>query len=400
MMADQMVNELRLEYLPPGILSEIGRRMPLKDLKDVSMTSKKMRRSFSRWLFHSVAVSGDADEVVYQIKYMLPSVNTEMRQMMMANVKHIRLHVSGPPLEYYYYQTWEGQPVTGLPVLLATVLQQVENVASIDLQPSDSLSEKDHEELDELLSQLPVYSRLYSLEFDTQKIMNRLVNKFARNSIKSLTLNDGRGNNLLEIAKTECPDLRRLILRKKSHSLYDPLPSESLEAVGKDVSKSFPELEWFVIDYKWEPRSEDDAAVELERLSGLLGPFAQAVSGMPKLERLCVGLPELFFRMSNGALASGEDPGEEDYFQRDFESGIAHIAQIAPKLKEICFTTFNMGVIYSPVDGPGPHYVVKSGRLIPYSLICHGVRNTESAKMSLERPLIPGRHGFPQGLIY
>lgn len=87
MMADQMVNELRLEYLPPEILSEIGRCMPLEDLKKMSMTSKKMRRSFSRWLFHSVAVIGDADEVVYQIEYMLPCVNTEMRQMMMANVK-------------------------------------------------------------------------------------------------------------------------------------------------------------------------------------------------------------------------------------------------------------------------------------------------------------------------
>lgn len=147
---------------------------------------------------------------------------------------------------------------------MATVLQQVENVASIDLQPSDSLSEKDHEKLDELLSQLPVYSRLYSLGFDTQKIMNRLVNKFARNSIKSLTLNDDRGNNLLEIAKTECPDLRRLILRKNYPKIHQPPPSEILEAVGKDISKAFPELEWFVIDYKWEPRSEEDAAVELK----------------------------------------------------------------------------------------------------------------------------------------
>lgn len=94
--------------------------------------------------------------------------------------------------------------------------------------------------------------------------MNRLVNKFARNSIKSLTLNDDRGNNLLEIAKTECPDLRRLILRKNYPKIHQPPPSEILEAVGKDISKAFPELEWFVIDYKWEPRSEEDAAVELK----------------------------------------------------------------------------------------------------------------------------------------
>ncbi|CEF73884.1 hypothetical protein FGSG_01707 [Fusarium graminearum PH-1] len=290
-MADQMVNELRLEYLPPEILSEIGRCMPLEDLKKMSMTSKKMRRSFSRWLFHSVAVRGDADEVIYQIEYMLPSVNTEMRQMMMANVN---------------------------------------SLCTVDSTASDS----------------------------TQKIMNRLVNKFARNRIKSLTLNDDRGNNLLEIAKTECPDLRRLILRKNYPKIHQPPPSEILEAVGKDISKAFPELEWFVIDYKWEPRSEEDAAVEL--------------------------------KMASQALAPGEDHEEEDYFHRDFESGIAHIAQIAPKLKEICFTTFNMWAYDTCVDGTR----------YEYSLIYRGVRNTESAKMSLERPLAPGRHGFPRGLIF
>ncbi|CZS77150.1 unnamed protein product [Fusarium graminearum] len=290
-MADQMVNELRLEYLPPEILSEIGRCMPLEDLKKMSMTSKKMRRSFSRWLFHSVAVIGDADEVVYQIEYMLPCVNTEMRQMMMANVN---------------------------------------SLCTVDSTASDS----------------------------TQKIMNRLVNKFARNSIKSLTLNDDRGNNLLEIAKTECPDLRRLILRKNYPKIHQPPPSEILEAVGKDISKAFPELEWFVIDYKWEPRSEEDAAVEL--------------------------------KMASQALAPGEDHEEEDYFHRDFESGIAHIAQIAPKLKEICFTTFNMWAYDTCVDGTR----------YEYSLIYRGVRNTESAKMSLERPPAPGRHGFPRGLIF
>ncbi|KAK6718824.1 hypothetical protein SNK05_001971 [Fusarium graminearum] len=290
-MADQMVNELRLEYLPPEILSEIGRCMPLEDLKKMSMTSKKMRRSFSRWLFHSVAVRGDADEVIYQIEYMLPSVNTEMRQMMMANVN---------------------------------------SLCTVDSTASDS----------------------------TQKIMNRLVNKFARNSIKSLTLNDDRGNNLLEIAKTECPDLRRLILRKNYPKIHQPPPSEILEAVGKDISKAFPELEWFVIDYKWEPRSEEDAAVEL--------------------------------KMASQALAPGEDHEEEDYFHRDFESGIAHIAQIAPKLKEICFTTFNMWAYDTCVDGTR----------YEYSLIYRGVRNTESAKMSLERPPAPGRHGFPRGLIF
>ncbi|CAG1959418.1 unnamed protein product [Fusarium graminearum] len=291
MMADQMVNELRLEYLPPEILSEIGRCMPLEDLKKMSMTSKKMRRSFSRWLFHSVAVRGDADEVIYQIEYMLPSVNTEMRQMMMANVN---------------------------------------SLCTVDSTASDS----------------------------TQKIMNRLVNKFARNRIKSLTLNDDRGNNLLEIAKTECPDLRRLILRKNYPKIHQPPPSEILEAVGKDISKAFPELEWFVIDYKWEPRSEEDAAVEL--------------------------------KMASQALAPGEDHEEEDYFHRDFESGIAHIAQIAPKLKEICFTTFNMWAYDTCVDGTR----------YEYSLIYRGVRNTESAKMSLERPPAPGRHGFPRGLIF
>ncbi|WXC42181.1 hypothetical protein QX201_001966 [Fusarium graminearum] len=290
-MADQMVKELRLEYLPPEILSEIGRCMPLEDLKKMSMTSKKMRRSFSRWLFHSVAVRGDADEVIYQIEYMLPSVNTEMRQMMMANVN---------------------------------------SLCTVDSTASDS----------------------------TQKIMNRLVNKFARNSIKSLTLNDDRGNNLLEIAKTECPDLRRLILRKNYPKIHQPPPSEILEAVGKDISKAFPELEWFVIDYKWEPRSEEDAAVEL--------------------------------KMASQALAPGEDHEEEDYFHRDFESGIAHIAQIAPKLKEICFTTFNMWAYDTCVDGTR----------YEYSLIYRGVRNTESAKMSLERPPAPGRHGFPRGLIF
>ncbi|CAG1969368.1 unnamed protein product [Fusarium graminearum] len=290
-MADQMVNELRLEYLPPEILSEIGRCMPLEDLKKMSMTSKKMRRSFSRWLFHSVAVRGDADEVIYQIEYMLPSVNTEMRQMMMANVN---------------------------------------SLCTVDSTASDS----------------------------TQKIMNRLVNKFARNRIKSLTLNDDRGNNLLEIAKTECPDLRRLILRKNYPKIHQPPPSEILEAVGKDISKAFPELEWFVIDYKWEPRSEEDAAVEL--------------------------------KMASQALAPGEDHEEEDYFHRDFESGIAHIAQIAPKLKEICFTTFNMWAYDTCVDGTR----------YEYSLIYRGVRNTESAKMSLERPPAPGRHGFPRGLIF
>ncbi|EYB24389.1 hypothetical protein FG05_01707 [Fusarium graminearum] len=291
MMADQMVNELRLEYLPPEILSEIGRCMPLEDLKKMSMTSKKMRRSFSRWLFHSVAVIGDADEVVYQIEYMLPSVNTEMRQMMVANVN---------------------------------------SLCTVDSTASDS----------------------------TQKIMNRLVNKFARNSIKSLTLKDDRGNNLLEIAKTECPDLRRLILRKNYPKIHQPPPSEILEAVGKDISKAFPELEWFVIDYKWEPRSEEDAAVGL--------------------------------KMASQALAPGEDHEEEDYFHRDFESGIAHIAQIAPKLKEICFTTFNMWAYDTCVDGTR----------YEYSLIYRGVRNTESAKMSLERPPAPGRHGFPRGLIF
>ncbi|CAG1970686.1 unnamed protein product [Fusarium graminearum] len=322
-MADQMVNELRLEYLPPEILSEIGRCMPLEDLKKMSMTSKKMRRSFSRWLFHSVAVRGDADEVIYQIEYMLPSVNTEMRQMMMANVN---------------------------------------SLCTVDSTASDS----------------------------TQKIMNRLVNKFARNSIKSLTLNDDRGNNLLEIAKTECPDLRRLILRKNYPKIHQPPPSEILEAVGKDISKAFPELEWFVIDYKWEPRSEEDAAVELKGLLGLVGPFAHAVSGMPKLERLSVGLPEVVFQMASQALAPGEDHEEEDYFHRDFESGIAHIAQIAPKLKEICFTTFNMWAYDTCVDGTR----------YEYSLIYRGVRNTESAKMSLERPPAPGRHGFPRGLIF
>ncbi|KAM0298702.1 hypothetical protein ACHAPM_008124 [Fusarium culmorum] len=377
-MADQTVNELRLEYLPPEILSEIGRCMPLEDLKHVSITSKKIRRSFSRWLFHSVAVRGDADEVIYQIEYLLPSMNTEMRQMMMANVK-------------------ESQKVSRLPVLLATVLQQVENVASIDLQTSDSLSEKDHEKLDELLSHLPVYSQLYSLGFDTHKNMNRLVNKFARNSIKSLTLNDDRGNNLLEIAKTECPDLRRLILRKNYPQIYHPLPPESLEAVGKDISKAFPKLEWLVIDYKWIPWSNEDAAAELK---GLLGPLAHAVSGMPKLERLGVGLPELLFQMASQALASGEDHGEEDYFQRDFENGIAHIAQIAPKRKEICFTTFNTWAYDTCVDGTRYEYIVNHLKLAPYSLIYRGVRNTESAKMSLERPPAPGRHGFPRGLIY
>ncbi|KAM0409782.1 hypothetical protein ACHAPZ_000366 [Fusarium culmorum] len=346
-MADQTVNELRLEYLPPEILSEIGRCMPLEDLNNVSITSKKIRRSFSRWLFHSVAVRGDADEVIYQIEYLLPSMNTEMRQMMMANVK-------------------ESQKVSRLPVLLATVLQQVENVASIDLQTSDSLSEKDHEKLDELLSQLPVYSQLYSLGFDTHKNMNRLVNKFARNSIKSLTLNDDRGNNLLEIAKTECPDLRRLILRKNYPQIYHPLPPESLEAVGKDISKEFPKLEWFVIDYKWIPWSNEDAAAELKSSSGL----------------------------------SGEDHEEEDYFQRDFENGIAHIAQIAPKLKEICFTTFNTWAYDTCVDGTRYEYIVNHLKLAPYSLIYRDVQNTESAKMSLERPPAPGRHGFPRGLIY
>ncbi|PTD12063.1 hypothetical protein FCULG_00004454 [Fusarium culmorum] len=296
-MADQTVNELRLEYLPPEILSEIGRCMPLEDLKHVSITSKKIRRSFSRWLFHSVAVRGDADEVIYQIEYLLPSMNTEMRQMMMANV-----------------------------------------------------------------------NQLYSLGFDTHKNMNRLVNKFARNSIKSLTLNDDRGNNLLEIAKTECPDLRRLILRKNYPQIYHPLPPESLEAVGKDISKAFPKLEWLVIDYKWIPWSNEDAAAEL--------------------------------KMASQALASGEDHGEEDYFQRDFENGIAHIAQIAPKRKEICFTTFNTWAYDTCVDGTRYEYIVNHLKLAPYSLIYRGVRNTESAKMSLERPPAPGRHGFPRGLIY
>ncbi|UZP34311.1 hypothetical protein NXS19_002127 [Fusarium pseudograminearum] len=264
MMADQAVNELRLEYLPPEILSEIGWCMPLEDLKDVSVASKKIRRSFSRWLFHSVAVKGDRDEVIEQIEPLLPFMDTEMGQMMMKSVKHIQLHVSGRPVRGHRGHTRESQLVGKLPVLLATVLQQVTNVASVDLQISCSLSEKDYEKLDDLLSRLPVYIRLHSLILDTKQGINRLINKFARKSIKCLALNDDRGNNLLEIAKTECLDPRRLILRKNYNSVYVPLPWESLEAVGKDVSKAFPKLEWLVIDYDWLPWMNQNDTVDLK----------------------------------------------------------------------------------------------------------------------------------------
>ncbi|KAM0405209.1 hypothetical protein ACHAQC_000286 [Fusarium culmorum] len=217
--------------------------------------------------------------------------------------------------------------------------------------------------------------------------MNRLVNKFARNSIKSLTLNDDRGNNLLEIAKTECLDLRRLILRKNYPQIYHPLPPESLEAVGKDISKAFPKLEWFVIDYKWIPWSNEDAAAELKRHAEIRKTRCRATRTALSDGQSSSGL-------------SGEDHEEEDYFQRDFENGIAHIAQIAPKLKEICFTTFNTWAYDTCVDGTRYEYIVNHLKLAPYSLIYRGVRNTESAKMSLERPPAPGRHGFPRGLIY
>ncbi|EKJ68443.1 hypothetical protein FPSE_11451 [Fusarium pseudograminearum CS3096] len=402
-MADQTVNELRLEYLPPEILSEIGRCMSLEDLKNVSMTSKKMRRSFSRWLFHSVAVSGNGDKVIYQIAHLLPSMNTEMRQMMMANVKHIRLHVSGPP-ESYYYNIRKGQRVSRLPVLLATILQQVENVASIDLKTYDYLSKTDHEKLDELFSRLPVYTRLYSLTLGTKKDMNRLINKSARNSIKYLTLTDDSGNSLLKIAKLKCPDLRRLVLRKDFRGIYNPA-RESLEAVGKDVSKAFPELEWLVIDYDWVTIRDKYTDGDLK---GLLGPLAHAVNGMPELERLCVRLSSGLRCKMNIAfltscltsfLAPDEILEEVDYVERELESGMAHIAEIAPNLKQICFTAFDSSAIRRDNDHwRGP--VFRDYRMPTPPFMYRGVRNTESAKMSLERLPVPGRHEFPRGLIY
>ncbi|CEI65528.1 unnamed protein product [Fusarium venenatum] len=166
------------------------------------------------------------------------------------------------------------------------MLRELKNVFSINLQISDSLSENENEKLDDLFSRLPIYTRLYSLEFSTKKNMNRLISKFARNSMKSLKLNDYHNDELLEIAQVACPDLRRLILsRRHVNPPKHPPVAKEREAVGKQVAKAFPELEWFVIDHYGVVTP--DKCVDIKEH---LRPLAYAINGMTKLRGLSIRL--------------------------------------------------------------------------------------------------------------
>ncbi|KAL6920543.1 hypothetical protein FSHL1_004522 [Fusarium sambucinum] len=86
-MAEKTPTDSRLERLPPEILSEVGRCMLLEDLKNMASTSKAMRQHFSKWLFHSVTITGNRYKVANQMETLLPLINTEMGQMMVSNVK-------------------------------------------------------------------------------------------------------------------------------------------------------------------------------------------------------------------------------------------------------------------------------------------------------------------------
>ncbi|KAL6920542.1 hypothetical protein FSHL1_004521 [Fusarium sambucinum] len=274
------------------------------------------------------------------------------------------------------------------------MLQELKNVFSIDLHISDSLSVKEHEKLDDLFSRLSIYTRLYSLEFRKKEEMNWLVDKFARNSIKSLTLDENLCRDLLETAKVACPDLRRLLLRRYYWNVPgNPLPAEGLEAVGKEVAKAFPELEWLVVDCSRVSITETYGTTDFKEL---LGPFAHAISGMAELQRLSVTLPPcLLDEISISPRAAGE------HIHRDLATGIEHVSQIAPKLKHICFTVDECRPqLYRSMSNRSTSIVRRDYRRKRTPILYRGVRNTESKEMVLERIPVPSRHNFPEGLMY